>query len=397
MNLDLIFAIIFYGIIYILFLKYRKKFEVQNKIFVLYKTKLGLKLMDSFSKKYPRFLNILGYISIAVGLTGMIFIFYILVKGTYMLIIKPASTPVLSPVLPGIQIPGLPMLSFWHWILSILFIAVIHEFSHGVYARLADIKIKSSGFAFLGPILATFVEPDEKQMAKKPVKKQLAVLSAGPFSNILSGFIILLISIFLLSPIASSIIESKGVKIVEVTENYPLSKTNIKSGEIIKEINNISIADTEDFVNALNSFKPNDVITIKTDKITEKVTLTGNPKNSSSPYLGVLVTPEKTDIKPELKEKYTFLPGIFFWVITLIFWLYAISIGVGLFNLLPLGPIDGGKIFYLISFVILKNKKKAKKAFKIISLICLTLIFINLLPYIIKLISFILTPVFALI
>src|SRR3989344_6122478 len=194
MNLDLIFAIIFYGIIYILFLKFRNKFEIQNKIFVLYKTKLGLKSMDSLAKKYPRILNFLGYISILVGFVGIIFIFYILIDGTLKLIITPASQPVLSPVLPGVQIPGLPNLSFWHWIISILIVATVHEFCHGVYSRLSGVKIKSSGFAFLGPILAAFVEPDEKQMNKKSTKQQLAILSAGPFSNIVVGFVVLAIS-----------------------------------------------------------------------------------------------------------------------------------------------------------------------------------------------------------
>src|SRR3989344_2457524 len=156
MNLDLIFAIIFYGIIYILFLKFRNKFEIQNKIFVLYKTKLGLKSMDSLAKKYPRILNFLGYISILIGFVGMIFIFYILIDGTLKLILTPASQPVLSPVLPGVQIPGLP------------------------------------------------------------------ILSAGPFSNIILGFVVLAISILIISPIAGSLFVSSGVQIVEVSKDFPL-------------------------------------------------------------------------------------------------------------------------------------------------------------------------------
>ncbi|MEK6907612.1 MAG: hypothetical protein AABW45_03735, partial [Nanoarchaeota archaeon] len=157
MNLDLIFALVFYGLLFLFYLKNKNKFEVQNKIFALYKTKLGIKLMDKYSKVAPRFLNILGYLGIIVGFLGMIFILYTIIGGTYTLIrgsiLGIQTQPVLAPVLPGLKIPGLPTLSFWHWIIAIFVVAIIHEFSHGLYARLYNLKIKSSGFAFLGPIL----------------------------------------------------------------------------------------------------------------------------------------------------------------------------------------------------------------------------------------------------
>ncbi|MBU2634255.1 MAG: hypothetical protein KJ674_03335, partial [Nanoarchaeota archaeon] len=71
MNYDLIFAVIFYGLIYIYYLKHKDKFEVQSKIFALYKTKLGLKLMEKISKISPKFLRFIGNIGILVGFMGM--------------------------------------------------------------------------------------------------------------------------------------------------------------------------------------------------------------------------------------------------------------------------------------------------------------------------------------
>ena len=55
MSIDFIFAIIFYSLLIILFLLFRKKFTVQGKIFVMYKTKLGLRLMDKMGRAMPRF------------------------------------------------------------------------------------------------------------------------------------------------------------------------------------------------------------------------------------------------------------------------------------------------------------------------------------------------------
>ena len=395
MSIDLIFAILFYLILYLIFLKYRSKFEIQNKFFVLYKTKIGLKLMDRLSK-YSKTLKVLSFISIFLSFVGMIFIFYILLKGTYNLIAIPESQPMLAPVLPGVAVPGLPVLSFWHWIISILIIAAIHEFCHGVYARLNKIKIKSSGFAFLGPILAAFVEPDEKQMEKKSKYAQLSVLSAGPFSNILLGFLVLVLVIFILSPIASSMTEYSGMEIITINKSLPISNTTLKEGDIILKINNETINTRTDFTNNLDKYSPHDIIYVTTMNSTIPVELGENSQNSSKPLLGVSTSEHNIGIKKEIKEKYLFLPDVFFWFFKLLFWIYLISVGVGLFNLLPLGPVDGGRMFYVASLYVIKDKLKAKKIYNYITLICLTLIFINLLPYIIKLISFILTPIFIL-
>ena len=52
MNLDIILAIVFYAFLIIYFFKNREKFQVQGKIFAMYKTKLGLKFMDKIAKKF---------------------------------------------------------------------------------------------------------------------------------------------------------------------------------------------------------------------------------------------------------------------------------------------------------------------------------------------------------
>src|SRR3989338_7206917 len=176
MNYDLLLLILFYIVLLIIFKIYRNKFEVQWKVFALYKTKLGIKLMDKIAKKFPNLLNFVGYVSVFIGFVGMILISVFIIFATYKFLFVPKAEAALAPLLPGISISDkLPILSFWHWIIAILIVAIVHEFSHGIYARLRNIKIKSSGFAFLGPILAAFVEPDEKQLQKRKVKDQLFV------------------------------------------------------------------------------------------------------------------------------------------------------------------------------------------------------------------------------
>ena len=352
--------------------------------------------MNKLSSKIPRILHYISYLSITIGFIGMIITFLFLIKGVWNMIFIPNAIPVLAPVLPGVSIPGVPTLSFWHWIIAILITAVVHEFFHGVYASLAKVKIKSSGFAFLGPILAAFVEPDEKQLAKKSTHKQLSVLSAGPFSNIVLAFVFFLIGIFIIAPVTSSILELNGIQIVDINKDLPIAQTSLKSGDQILAIDNETVINQTHFSSIIKSHKPGDILNIQTQDKIIPVELSSNPENKSLPIMGVTISYAKADIKPSIKKIFGNTPLALFWILKLVFWVYAINLGVGLFNLLPLGPVDGGRMFYSASLFIFKKQEKAKKAYQYATLICLLLIFINLSPYIIKLLAFLIQPLIAL-
>ncbi len=395
MNWDLILLLIFVLLIYLFYRKNKSKFEVQGKILFLYRTKLGLNLMDKFAKLPKKILNMFSIASIITGFLGMIAMFYIIVKGTFKFVSDPAlNQPVLAPVLPGVAIPGLPTLSFFHWIIAIFIVATIHEFSHGFIARFFDVKIKSSGFLFFGPIFGAFVEPDEEQMKKKSRFIQLSIFSAGPFSNIVTGFLILLISILLIGKPVSSMLEYTGVEVVSVDEKYPAALVGIKPGEKIISIDKNKISTIDDFSKILNSTKPNETINLETTVKNYSLKLVQNPENSKKGFLGIRVTSSKTEIKQEAISKYgSFLPNALFWIAKLFSWLWIISLGIGLFNLLPLGPVDGGRMFLTTLSFFVKDEKKARFIWMSIGFFILSLILINLWPLIKKLLLFILAPI----
>ena len=79
----------------------------------------------------------------------------------------------------------------------------------------------------------------------------------------------------------------------------------------------------------------------------------------------------------------------------LFFWLWVVSWGVGLFNLLPLGPVDGGRMLLTGLTAVMHDKKKAQKYWSIVSLVSVLLILINLAPYLWQLLLFILRPFFS--
>lgn len=386
MDVQTIGILVFILLMAIFLYSQRKSITVQKIAYPLFylimlKSKFGLKFMDGFSKRYSKPLKYIGYAAVFFGFLGMALICYTLLSNIYMLLTKPAAAPSVGLVLP-FKMKGAFFVPFFYWIISIFVIAVVHEFSHGIIARKYGMKIKSSGLAFLAVLLpvipAAFVEPDEKELKKRPHKEQLSVFAAGPFSNIILAFIILGIAFFVFAPIANSIVEFKGVEVTGIVKGgYPAEKAGLADGEVIKEVNGIAIDSTANFSSIMGGKKPGDTIVIKTDKGSYDITLGEDPENKGVAYLGVKIQ-QKQDIKGSITEKYgSVIPSFFLWIGGLIYWLFILNLGIGLFNLVPIGPIDGGRMLQLICHKMF-DKEKGDRVWKRISLFFLLLVFVNL-------------------
>ena len=187
---DLIFLALFTLAVFI-FLYTRKHNLKREGLLYLYRTKVGLKFIEWVSNKFPKTLYYSQYIVIFSGYTLMASMIYLLIKFSYFYLTSPVAAqalkvPVIIPLIPYLpelfKIDFLPPFFFTYWIIIIAIIAVPHEFAHGIFARLNKIKIHSTGFGFLGPFLAAFVEQDEKQMEKAKKFPQLSILAAGTFA-----------------------------------------------------------------------------------------------------------------------------------------------------------------------------------------------------------------------
>ncbi len=241
----------------------RKNFTLEGPLY-LYRTKFGLKLIGLFSKKYSKILKPLQYIVILSGYVLMIFSIWFIIKIAYFYLTSPIlakalKVPVVFPLLPYLpeifKLDFLPPFYFTYWIIILALIAIPHEFAHGIYARLSNIRVHSTGFGFLRlfkaplPFLAAFVEPDEKQMEKKKKTPQLAVIAAGTFANIIVAIVFIFIMwIFIAVAFAPS-----GVYF-NTYATKPILLNEINS------INGIHISDNDD----LNRILKSEIITIET-------------------------------------------------------------------------------------------------------------------------------------
>ncbi|MBW3015106.1 site-2 protease family protein [Candidatus Woesearchaeota archaeon] len=377
-------VVIFYTAIILLIIKYKDKFDIQAKFIALYRTKLGLKAMDKIASKHPRLLTFLGTLGIYIGFVGMLVISVFLIYNMFELILIPGAQSAIAPVLPGIRIPKSPVfVPFWYGIPAIFIVATIHEFSHGMIARLHKLKVKASGIVFFGPIIGAFVEPDERQLRRSSNKQQLSVFAAGPFSNILTALaVIFIISPLLAIPLEGAVIPT-DVTILDAAPDFPAKLAGVGKDEIIQTINGINIISTENITSALNTVNPGEAITLVTDKDSYEITTVSDPENETKSYLGIGLQ-QNIGIHPSAEQKFT-KPVIwtFFHLFQFSQWLFILSIGIGLANLLPLGPVDGGRMIKIFYDRLFKNKEKSYNVWKYTSLIFLFVLLFDLFfPYI---------------
>ncbi len=373
------YIIIFYAIVIAFLYIKRKRIDVQAKIIFLYRMKWGLKWMDKYAAKFREWVILLGYIGTGVGFIGMLVISFVLVQNLIKLILQPETVSGVQLVLPGIEVPGLGVLPFWYWIIGIFIIALVHEFAHGVVARAHNIKVKNTGIVFFGPILGAFVEPDEKKLMKDSDINQYSVLAAGSFSNILLAGLAVVLLMFVFTPMQSAMVEPAGFTFGSyVNENLPFAQAGIPENAVITKINDVEVMQFQTFSDELSFSRPGEEISVTADSEEYNVVLAKHPDNPSQAYLGIQSIRNEFDIKG--KYSTGIWKPIYFivdWTAGLLRWLFLLSFGIGLFNLLPLPIVDGGRMAQVFLHK-LRGAEKGEKWYRHISAFFLIVLLLNL-------------------
>ena len=345
-----------------------------------------------------RQIKLAGTMGVYVGFFGMFLMVALIVFSAYLLFFVPSAPPMFAPVLPGISIPGVDFkLPLFEGLIALLIVVAIHEFSHGVVSKAYKIPIKSSGFVMFGPLPGAFVEPDEKKLAKSSKKTQLSVYGAGPFSNMLLAFFILFIIILLTSSLYAY--EPYATSVTGFSQADGLDERGVSSfqkGEIILGVNNQSLREIDEgilerynesfgsldgvriLVYAINNFEPGDEVIIQTNKANRSIILGASPRNESVPIIGVHLDTAVIG-KTRLSENDAF-NSVYFWLVGnqfsrdinqnlgLFYLVFVLSFGIGIFNLLPAGPLDGGRMFY----VFFKDKIGERTTSRLLSILSWT-------------------------
>ncbi|RLE46367.1 hypothetical protein DRJ25_04290 [Candidatus Woesearchaeota archaeon] len=373
MDINLIFAIIFFLLLAIFLYANRKKISISGLFPLIYvfmiRSKFGLKAMDKIAKKNRKLLKTIGMIGVVIGFIGMAFVSFEILYNTIKLLFNPATAVGAQLVLP-ISAKGIFYVPFMYWILAIFIVAFFHEFSHGLFGRAYKIPLVSTGIAIVGVIIplipAAFVEPNEKKFKKFSKKAKLTMLAAGPFANIIMGILIVLLLIPI-TPFVTNFYTPDGVEITQLAKEGPAKMIGMAPNTIITEIDSNPVKTLKEFKEIINQKKPGDIIKIRTNEGTFDVPLA--EKNNRA-YVGINIK-QHSIIK---KGRSILLAKTVSWIYELMIWVYLLSLGIGLFNLLPVGPLDGGRMLNEL----LGKQGKQRIAFKVISLFFFALILINI-------------------
>ncbi len=320
---------------------------------------------------------------IAVIIVSVFITFMLFISVRYTLLVQPEPTGIYKPqnilLLPGINeyVPS----TIAVWLAFILTIGV-HEFGHGILCRVENIKVKTMGALIAVIPIGFFVEPDEEELDKTKGMAKVRMFGAGITNNLVVGFscfFLLILFMGLVTPFSQPVIHG-------VYKDYPAASAGIPPGSIVTAVNGVPVNSRADVSSILNTTKPGNTLTLTVDKdkIVKDYPLTlsawpGDIPDRTSGFMGVeyydgaavmsviqgmlspigffqfLIVPFANDSGVQLLRILAFetpetiyyqVPFEGFWgVVNLLFWCAWININVGIFNAIPMIPLDGGYIF----------------------------------------------------
>lgn len=411
----LYWIIISVGIFWLVIILLDRAYDLENRGFsivpgfLMWRTKRGLGILDRLTGLSRRWWKAFAFAGAGVCSILMVLIFLNLTDkaiGIINSIISPppgggVGVPAIVPIVPGWTIPFkliVPVL------IGIATVFLVHEPAHGITARRVGLPVKSTGLFLLAVIPGAFVEPDEDKLKESPVSDRLQVYGAGSFANVLFGLLCFGLILILINPLP-------GLYVVGVDENAPASG-NLQPGMRLMKIghekeNLIEINTWQIFDNFMKNTEPGDNITLVTDEGDFRMTLENHPDENVG-YIGVVAVESASRLELATSR---LTPLFIFWktpsggrgsvgfmqlffgyeysydyhvpgfIISVLFWMSLLNIGIGLVNILPLKPLDGGHIAECLSEKA-SSKKTAKGIASGLSVITLLIVIINLMVWI---------------
>ena len=313
----------------------------------------------------------------------------------------------------NLLIPGLnPYLPWTYGWIALVVTIIIHEAGHGIVARVYNIKVESTGLLLiLGFPIGAFVNIAQEELSRTPLRQKSAILTAGPLNNMVTAVVSLIALYFIastLTPISVHNIPQYGVVVVGVGDHTLAGSIGLSKGSIVETVAGQKVHNTDDLGKFLRSNLGNTVRIMWQDESGHQIIRSVNlPKfvEANHGILGISITngvPDPVQVLNRYKDAFTFrsnpiillfpptivqelvpysdlmapkyhssvLGPAFPAVANMIFWLMFFNFNVGIFNALPIGPLDGGQFYNsLIERRVNSKTKKLKNASLLVTLV----------------------------
>lgn len=381
MDLYIVSVAVFVGILALLIFRNRDEIEVQNYIMFIRRTDKGRNLISKISSLNERFWSKLGNVSTLIGFGGMGFALFFLGRILFkqLMGVPTAGGPRLVVPVPSQKaafMPGVIGVPFWSWIISVGLLMVVHEGMHGVMLKTVKSKIESLGVLLLAVIPGAFVEPDEEDLKEKNWKNQLKVYSAGSFANFCLAGLIFLITTFIFFPAFTT--SAVGFRGYVNASNYDVREFPAEGANLTSPILSIDGERTkniEDLARILKDKRPDEKIRIQTLEKNYSITLASDPENRTQAFMGIAGIGQIRILRRNYRTS-SIAPGLKF-LQSLLGWIFLLNLGIGIMNLLPLKPLDGGLMVESLAERFYPEKsKKIVRSVSAISLFVLLSVFL---------------------
>ena len=167
------------------------------------------------------------------------------------------------------------------FIVALFVIILVHELAHFITAKRAGVKVEEFGIGFppriygirrgetiysvnavpVGAFVKSVGEDDPtvpRSLASKGPWTRLLVYAAGPLANVFLALILL--SAFFTLP--TNVLLGNGLMVHSIVRSSPAEEAGIKPGDIILEVDGVSVYTWEDLQNKVNSSKEGEEITL---------------------------------------------------------------------------------------------------------------------------------------
>jgi membrane-associated protease RseP (regulator of RpoE activity) len=394
-------------------LEQQKKSGVRAEVklpLILIHTPFGLRFFDRIakwriSKVYADFNTYLMPLITALAI--------FLIIGSLMIMFSNAAAregirgvgPQANLLIPGLN-PYLPITYGW---VALVITIIIHEAGHGIVARVYNIRVDSTGIVlFLGLPIGAFVNIEREELNNATLKQKSAVLTAGPLNNMILAGITLLALYFVIStltPLPANPTDPKfGVMVISVSGGSLAESVGMTQGSTIQYVAGQEVRELKDLGDLLRANLGQAIEITWTEQggkaVTRDVVLPTTVELNGG-VLGVTVTPLAPDsqvvldrykgafgtnplailLPPTMQEgavpysdlmapKYTssVFGDAYAPIANMLFWLWFINFNVGIFNALPIGPLDGGQLYGAMIENRAKSKVLAKNATTLLTL-----------------------------
>ena len=339
----------------------------------------GREAIDMLVRRHMRAMRLIGNFAVVVSLVVSVVGFGFMLVQTATL---QQAYKLVLPSVGGVTIPG-PVVSvpFWYWIIVIFTVMASHETLHAVFARLEKIELKNYGLLFLLVLpLGAFVEFDMEKVKRLQLMKKLRIFAGGSFGNFAVAALAFLLA--LASVYAANWSVTTCVGFEKTIPGTPAAAAGLKG--CIYEIDSTPMTNVTLLDKLLNDTSAGSTIRVKTTGGEFDIRTVESPDVEGRAFIGIQNVSTMFAYSNSasavgllgLVPDYV-ISGLLVWF-RLLEWLFIISLGVGAANLLPMKPFDGGLMLEELVFEKLKNRKKAEKVAKVVSIIVASLLVINI-------------------